>query len=223
MRSLCFSLIFALLGPAIATRAEASDVVRKTFAVEAVKSLQLESASGAVSQLAGAGGEGGSFAQEPSLCERYCSTVGASCQGSFAVYTSHEACLAVCARLPAGKPGDRNVNSVECRLHAASVASSEVPHYCPIAGPGGNGECGSNCESYCWLMGNTCSEWMPVEQTKCLSDCNKLPDRGGFTTDVAGKDYAGNNVQCRLYHVCAALSDDAEQHCLHAAGAVPCK
>jgi hypothetical protein len=180
-------------------------------------------AAGAVSASAGAGGEAGSPAEQPSLCERYCSTVGASCQGPFAVYTSYEACLAVCALLPAGSPGDRNVNSVECRLRAASIASSEVPHYCPIAGPGGNGECGSNCEGYCWLMGSVCSEWMPVEQMKCLNDCSKLPDRGSFTTDVAGKDYAGDHVQCRLYHVCAALSDDAEQHCLHANGAAPCK
>lgn len=181
-------------------------------------------AAGVVSEsAAGAGGEAGSPAEQPSLCERYCSAVGASCQGPFAVYTSYEACLSVCAVLPAGNPGDRNVNSVECRLHAASIASSEVPHYCPIAGPGGNGECGENCESFCWLMGSVCSEWMPVEQTKCVNDCKKLPDRGSFTTDVAGKDYAGNHVQCRLYHVCAALSDDAEQHCLHASGAAPCK
>ena len=81
-------------------------------------------AAGAVSEAAGAGGEAGSPPQ--SLCESYCTTVSASCQGPFAVYTSYEACLAVCALLPEGKPGDRNVNTVECRLHAASIASSEA-------------------------------------------------------------------------------------------------
>ncbi|HKY34396.1 MAG TPA: hypothetical protein VJN18_00540 [Polyangiaceae bacterium] len=179
--------------------------------------------AGAPGEPSGAGGEAGSPVQEPSLCERYCSAVTASCQGSFAVYTSYEACLSVCAVLPAGEPQDRNVNSVECRLHAASIASSEVPHYCPIAGPGGNGECGANCEAYCGLMGRVCFDWVAIDQAKCLRDCPKLPDRGSFTTDVAGQDYTGNHVQCRLYHVSAALSDDAEQHCLHAGGAAPCE
>ena len=179
-------------------------------------------ASGAA-ELVGAGGAAGSPAQVLSLCDRYCAAVMQSCQGAFAVYTSNETCLAACALLPAGEPGDRDVNSIECRLHAASIAGSEVPHYCPIAGPGGNGECGTNCEGYCSLMGSVCAEWLPFEQAKCLTDCKKLPDLGSFTSDVAGQDYAGNHVQCRLYHVCAALTDDAEQHCQHAAGALPCK
>jgi hypothetical protein len=178
-------------------------------------------ASGASGAAGAPGGVGG--AEPVTLCDRYCSAVTSNCQGQFAVYTSRDACLSVCEFLPAGRPGDRGVNSVECRLHAATIAPTEVPHYCPIAGPGGNGECGTNCESYCSLMGSVCAEWWSVEHAKCLRDCKALPDKGSFTTNVAGQDYRGNHVQCRLYHACASLFDDAEQHCLHAAGAAPCK
>jgi DUF4097 and DUF4098 domain-containing protein YvlB len=49
-----YSLAFALLGPAITTRAEASDVVKKTFAATAIKELDLETASGDVTIKGGA-------------------------------------------------------------------------------------------------------------------------------------------------------------------------
>jgi hypothetical protein len=179
-------------------------------------------AAGEAGEPAASGAAGGPT-ELPSLCERYCLAVTSNCRGPFAVYTSYDSCLAVCALLPPGSPGDRGVNSVECRLHAATIAPSEVPHYCPIAGPGGNGECGTNCEGYCSLMSGVCADWVPTEPMKCLTDCQKLPDRGDFTSDVSGQDYMGNHVQCRLYHVCAAMSDDAEQHCRHADGALPCK
>lgn len=166
-------------------------------------------------------GDGGAPAS--SLCERYCSAVMSNCQGQFAVYTSAEICLAVCALLPPGKPGDREVNSVECRLHAATIAENEMLHYCPIAGPGGNGKCGSNCQGYCALMAGICSEWSAIEPGACLGDCEQLPDLSTFTTDPSAQNYRGNHVQCRMFHACAALVDDARQHCEHASGAAPCR
>lgn len=157
-----------------------------------------------------------------SLCERYCSAVMTSCSGAFAVYTSLESCMAVCAVLPAGEPGDRNVNSVQCRLHAALVAQDEVPHYCPIAGPGGNGECGSNCESLCQLRDGICAPFASGDDKTCLKSCENLSDLGTYSTDLGVGQYRGPHVQCRLYHLSAAAVADPEQHCPHVDGAAPC-
>jgi hypothetical protein len=168
---------------------------------------------------AGAGGAG----EPPSLCEQYCTAVTQSCTGAFAVYTSFETCLAVCAAMPEGTPGDRVGNSVQCRLRAAQVAHDEVPHYCPIAGPGGNGVCGSNCESLCQLRDQICADYATYDHAMCLVGCQKLKDLGSYSTDLDAAQYSGPHVQCRLYHVSAAAADDAEQHCLHVEGAAPCK
>jgi hypothetical protein len=162
------------------------------------------------------------MAAAPSLCERYCSAVMASCTGEFAVYTSLDACLAVCAALPEGEPGDRNVNSVQCRLQAALVAKDEVPHYCPIAGPGGNGECGSNCESLCQLRASICAPFVGDDAEACQQSCTKLTDLGSYSTDLNVGQYRGPHVQCRLYHLCAAAVAEPEQHCQHVDGAAPC-
>jgi hypothetical protein len=159
----------------------------------------------------------------PSPCEQYCAAVTTNCTGAFAVYTSYDACLAVCAALPEGQLGDRNVNSVQCRLHAALVAGDEVPHYCPIAGPGGNGECGSNCEGLCGIRAQICAPYTDPDVAACLTDCAKLEDLGTYSTDLSEDQYSGPHVQCRLYHVSAAASDDAEHHCLHVDGAAPCR
>lgn len=169
----------------------------------------------------GAGGEAGGSSM-PTLCERYCSTVTEHCTGSFAVYTSYGTCLAVCDRLPEGTEGARTGNSLQCRLGAAQSAKGEVPHYCPIAGPGGNGVCGTNCESLCSLRARVCAGFSAGDLESCSSECAKLQDLGNYSTDLDVGQYAGPHVQCRLYHLSAAAADDPEQHCSHVDGAAPC-
>jgi hypothetical protein len=179
--------------------------------------------AGAIKGLAmGASGAGGA-GDASSVCEHYCAAVTQNCTGAFAVYTSLDACLAVCAALPEGMPSDRNLNTVQCRLHAALVATDEVPHYCPIAGPGGNGVCGSNCESLCQLRDTLCADYKTGDTAACLQGCAKLKDLGSYSTDLGANQYGGAHVQCRLYHVSAAATDDAELHCKHADGAAPCQ
>jgi len=168
-------------------------------------------------------GQGGEPAAEASLCERYCTAVTENCTESFAVYTSYDACIAVCSALPEGAPGDRDVDTVHCRLHAAANAPDEVPFYCPIAGPGGNGSCGSNCESLCKLRDKVCSNWVSTDNAACMASCAKLPDLGSYTTALPDKQYQGPHVQCRLYHISAAATDDPEGHCQHVEGNTPCK
>lgn len=174
---------------------------------------------------AGEGGQAGEAGQLPtgSVCERYCSTVMSNCTGTFAVFTSREACLAVCAYLPEGQEGDRDVNTAHCRLRAATIAKDEIPHYCPIAGPGGNDGCGSNCESLCTLRAGVCADFITGTSQACSKDCAALNDLGTFSTDLGEGQYQGPHVQCRLYHVSAAAVDDPEQHCLHVDGAAPCQ
>lgn len=170
----------------------------------------------------GAAGAGGAD-PSASLCERYCSTVMTGCSGAFAVYTTLETCLALCQFMPEGSASDRSGNSVWCRLHAAESAPDEVPHYCSIAGPGGNGVCGTNCESLCQLREGVCSAYVEGDTESCLEQCAKLEDRDIFSTDLSVGQYSGAHVQCRLYHLSAAASDDAERHCQHVDGAAPCR
>lgn len=165
------------------------------------------------------GGDGG---EPPTVCERYCDAVEAGCSGLFAVYTSRETCLAVCSALPEGEPGDTSGNSVQCRLRAAQLARDEVSHYCPIAGPGGNGVCGSNCEGLCKLRAGICAPYVTSDEATCMADCEALPDLGHYSTDTTEAQYSGAHVQCRLYHVSAAPVTDTEQHCRHVDGAAPC-
>lgn len=162
-------------------------------------------------------------ADVPTPCERYCTAVMANCTGSFAVYGSHATCLALCRFMPQGADGDRAGNSVQCRLHAAQAAPSEVPHYCPIAGPGGNGVCGSNCESLCQLRSSVCADHSAGDEESCLTACAKLEDRPTYSTDPSVGLYEGAHVQCRLYHLSAAASDDPAGHCPHVDGEPPCQ
>jgi hypothetical protein len=179
-------------------------------------------AGGQVSALGEAGGAGSS-AGELGVCAQYCSAVQSNCTGSFAVYTSAAACLAVCAELPEGTLGDRNANTVHCRLRAAVAALDEVPHYCPIAGPGGGGVCGTNCESLCQLKQAICADFSAQSEAACQNECKALADLGSYSTALEHEHYTGAHVQCRLYHLSAAASDDPERHCLHAEGAAPCQ
>jgi hypothetical protein len=171
---------------------------------------------------AGEAGHGGS-SDPPSLCEQYCTAVMSNCTAAFAVYTSYETCLSVCAALPEGKPGDSSGNSVSCRLSAALVAKDEVPHYCPVAGPGGNGVCGSNCEGLCELRAKVCNQYGSGERVACRNECAQVQDLGNYSTALEVEQYSGPHVQCRLYHVSAAAAAEPEKHCMHAAGATPCQ
>jgi hypothetical protein len=173
-----------------------------------------------LNESADAGGE--ASAEPQTLCELYCETVLHACDndedGSFAVYDSRFTCAAQCELMNAGADGDESGNSVACRLFHARIAEmspGERLTECPAAGPGGDGVCGSNCEGYCTLMLATCSGTFE-SQGACLAACATVPDLGGY--DIG--QTAGDSLQCRLYHVGAALA--SQHHCAHAAGAYPC-
>ncbi|HEX9618696.1 MAG TPA: hypothetical protein VF989_01095 [Polyangiaceae bacterium] len=173
----------------------------------------------------GAAGSGALVGEEGTLCARYCNLVMENCSDGFAVYTSGEACLAVCAELPEGRAGDEEGNSAECRITAAEKAPVEASFYCAIAGPGGNGVCGDNCEALCSIVSGVCTgenrQWPSTGA--CLDECAALPDRGTYTTAPEVRMHTGGDVQCRLLHATNAGLADPNLHCAHAAGEGPCQ
>ena len=157
-------------------------------------------------------------------CVDYCKLAKTVCQGKSTLYSSDETCLATCALMPPGERGEPTAhNTVACRLNQLVLAqqtgeSSTIPDYCAKAGPGGNGQCGSNCESYCQLYDAACHTDQPqltsaqYDPATCAEKCKGLADTGSFD---ATADLAGDTLQCRLAHTSAASVNPTE-HCSHA-------
>jgi hypothetical protein len=162
--------------------------------------------------------ESGDAGADLTECEHYCATVMQACSGPNAVYDSAFTCERQCEFFEVGSAGDETGNTLDCRVTNAEVAlrfSGERQTACPAAGPGGDGVCGDNCEGYCTLMQAECGEY--DSRNACLDACRAVPDLGGFDVSII----EGNSVQCRLYHLNAALVSPLN-HCPHAAGAYPC-
>lgn len=166
----------------------------------------------------------------PSLCDQYCSAMAADCSGKDAQYIDADACHQACRLFPAGTPGDTEGNTLDCRLTYANKAHSERYTYCTWAGPGGDGKCGANCEGFCTLMMTACTAASTGpghvyfdSQQDCLTSCEKLADVGAYSSSDKSLQRGADHVQCRLYHVNAALAeDDSFTHCPHAFGATLC-
>ncbi|MEY4512932.1 MAG: hypothetical protein RLZZ450_5054 [Pseudomonadota bacterium] len=171
-------------------------------------------------------------------CDEYCGIMLGSDGGvgsCSAVYPSIGACKAVCKVMAHGdlKEDQRDpsvFNTFACRRYYATLAQTD-PKQCLAAGPGGQGGCGSNCESYCALFAASgCSDdalvktlAQPIDVASCKTKC-ELGLRDNLTLDSAnGKDHEGNTVQCRLVHISNAISYKTTApasfatHCGHAA------
>ena len=146
-------------------------------------------------------------------CAKYCDTVQDACTGTFQVYATKEACHGVCALLDPGDALEPAGNTVACRTRQAAFAAStgEPDDHCPKAGPGGAGECGDNCESYCALYAKACHAEFSDLQT-CVQKCAALENLSTFNVE---DDHEGDTVQCRLQHVTSA-SVLPDPHCDHA-------
>ncbi|MET0594558.1 MAG: hypothetical protein ABW133_17795 [Polyangiaceae bacterium] len=148
-------------------------------------------------------------------CTEYCDTVMRACTGTFSVYSSTASCLGACKALPPGDPVEPIGNNIACRKKQADFALSttEPAAYCPSAGPGGAGTCGSNCESYCTLLQATCPAQYGA-MANCPLACAALKDTGKFD---AIQDHDGDTLQCRLVHVSNAAGNPAAPptHCPH--------
>ena len=151
------------------------------------------------------------------LCNDYCDAVLATCPED---YTLRETCLGVCAQLPAGNADAPAGNNVECRLQQLrefEPSAGDREQICQAAGPGGNGVCGTNCESYCLLVDQVCGNWI-APLPDCQAACEVLGDSGRFNVGSPPSDefdHAGDTVQCRLVHLSTATLEP-QLHCGHA-------
>jgi hypothetical protein len=151
---------------------------------------------------------------EASVCPEYCSLMRDLCTGDLAQYTSDPICLAVCEALPPGNPDDQLGNSAACRRFQAVQASENADTFCGAAGPTGNGVCGAQCESFCGLAMELCTDdlaqWPDVPS--CIADCMQFPDDVVYSANVT----TGDSYACRAYHLTVAALDPGV-HCPHVA------
>jgi hypothetical protein len=192
-----------------------------------------QGSSGSASPMASAFDDAGDAVTDAgagTLCDQYCTAVTAGCADTHSQYIDLAACQASCGYFPEGSPGDTEGNSVNCRLTYAQKASSEPYTYCTWAGPGGDGKCGSNCEGFCTIMMQACTadstgkagEYF-ASANDCETTCAGLEDIGSYSASDASQQRGADDVQCRLYHVGAAVADsDPMTHCPHAMGLSLC-
>jgi hypothetical protein len=147
-------------------------------------------------------------------CVHYCDAVMSACTGNFAAYTTRTTCLGACRSLPPGDPLEPTGATVACRTRQAELAAStrEPAAYCPQAGPGGAGVCGTNCTAYCALLASACPKEFGV-MPNCPLACAALKDTGKL--DVVA-NHEGDTIQCRLVHVSSATVEP-RSHCPHSA------
>ncbi|HEX3854567.1 MAG TPA: hypothetical protein VHW01_26570, partial [Polyangiaceae bacterium] len=170
-----------------------------------------------------AGADSGPAAPTPA-CEDYCTRIMKLCQKPNEAYTDISTCLGICALIPPGSEIEKTGDTLACRVNqlaiqeSPSAESGTLPEACARSGPGGDGACGSNCESYCQLYKSACKDDQPdltsaqYDQDTCVAKCAGLSDTGKFDTDL---NYTGDTLQCRLIHTSAATVDPAT-HCVHA-------
>jgi hypothetical protein len=150
-------------------------------------------------------------------CSDYCATIQTNCTGANLMYGGTTTCMDVCAKFSAGTVGSTTGNSLECRYyHSGLAAGGGANTHCRHAGPGGDNQCGADCEGFCTIVLASCTganQQYGGSLSSCMSAC------AGYATSPAYVSGAsGNNLACRLYHATiAATASMASTHCPHTA------
>ena len=158
---------------------------------------------------------GSSAASEPTGgptaldCKSYCATITNNCSSANAQYASLQQCQSTCAAFEIGSETDRDGNTLGCRVYHADVAAGEPGMHCTHAGPGGAGQCGSNCEGFCTIAALACPGSF-ADDAACMTACAGFNDSEPYD---AG-DKAGDSLACRLYHLTVA-TEAPDIHCPH--------
>ncbi|MBZ0232297.1 MAG: hypothetical protein K8M05_08080 [Deltaproteobacteria bacterium] len=145
-------------------------------------------------------------------CDDYCTLVMRNCQGAVAQYSDQSTCMATCRAMEVGTPGARDGNTIACRTFWAAIAEGEMAE-CTSAGPGGDGTCGTNCESFCNATLAICADQNNppyASSAECTTACGSFSAAEPFDAS----DIAGDTLACRIYHMTAA-STDPDTHCQH--------
>lgn len=172
--------------------------------------------SGGSSGASGAAGSGSLPPREVS-CDYYCAVIARNCKDTDLQYQGEDNCITACLGFPGGTLEDDAGNTLGCRIRAAEDAETAPTLKCPIAGPSGNGGCGSPCDGYCSIFGSVCSSDAEAfaDESACQAACATFGSSGD-PYDVG--QTSGATVECRLYHVTAAAQSagSAPIHCPHA-------
>ena len=149
---------------------------------------------------------------EAQSCAQYCTQVDDHCEADLQQYPGTVECEAVCSVFAAGNVDDTLGNNLACRIYHAGNAAEDPAGHCRHAGPGGDGVCGGNCESFCSLAAELCSgdQSQFASTEECISACNQFPTEPPFNSGVV----SGDSFACRLYHLEVAALQPAT-HCPH--------
>lgn len=142
-------------------------------------------------------------------CKSYCTTITGNCTAANAQYATIQQCQSTCAGLELGAETDRDGDTLGCRVYHADAAASDPDMHCSHAGPGGNGQCGANCDGFCGLAAYACPGTF-ADDAACRSACADYDDSEPYD---AG-DKVGDSLACRLYHLTVA-TEDPDAHCPH--------
>lgn len=156
-------------------------------------------------------------------CDDFCGLVDETCgpTSENASYAESSYCLGACKFMRRTPDRSEEGNTFDCRLKQVKLAKSlgmDNEDECRRAGIGGFGRCGSDCEGYCQIFGDVCSEFPELGRGEtCVTECEKLlvDDRNAKQAFSSGSD----TLQCRMAHVGAASVDPeaAMTHCQHSA------
>lgn len=154
-------------------------------------------------------------------CENYCHLALRNCTGDNALYADQDACLAACGDFrDDGVPGDREGDTVQCRMRALVLAGTEPPatadQHCPSGGPDGGDVCVDRptCAQYCEVVTEVCEDaGVPQypDAAACLNYCGRDAGLPAGTLDDTG----GNTIGCRIYHATVASATTPDAHCSH--------
>lgn len=176
--------------------------------------------------------DAGADAPDALSCEAYCETIQSVCAGNNLQFSSTDACIGLCSTYPVGTLDDESGNTLGCRIHVLETSQAMIEGSdCAAAGPGGDGVCGSNCESFCTSMVTVCPQSFE-SKGDCMAVCDPLADCGTYSVDP-NTTPDDPSVQCRLYHISAAaiailgatpgeLTPSQTKHCPHADGTTEC-
>jgi hypothetical protein len=150
--------------------------------------------------------------EQAELCTEYCDLVMAGCEGEFAVYYRHDACMAVCRTMDIGDLDEAGMtDTLACRLFHANFTDTD-PTECVVAGPSGGGVCGDECETYCKFYERVCHPEGSLNPPACVEKCRGLRTARAFDVEAQG---SGDTLECRIIHTCNA-TQNPDVHCPHA-------
>jgi len=145
-------------------------------------------------------------------CDDYCALAMRNCKGAVAQYSDISTCMATGSGRGRGTAGDTSGNTIACRTYWAAISEGDEL-MCTRAGPGGDGTCGTNCQSFCATTMAICGD-QPSPPYASVAACETACQGFDMNERFDASDLGGNTLACRIYHMTAA-STEPDTHCRH--------